>query len=133
MSSGIYIACKECSLIFLICRSCWRGQKYCSFDCKARGYKKVRSKAQKKYSKTANAKIYHRKRQNKYRQNKKVTDQTSKKLNPFVKESERKLTTNQRLLFGNTCFLCGKHCSKTYRDIYDFKLEKILTYRGKTT
>jgi hypothetical protein len=49
---GIEICCGVCSSTFVICRSCFRGQKYCSDQCKDSGYAKVRRRSRSKYEKS---------------------------------------------------------------------------------
>ena len=43
------IYCRCCGCIFYICQRCYRGQVYCSKQCRLAGYRENKRKAQKKY------------------------------------------------------------------------------------
>lgn len=47
---GVEIGCSCCGTIFVICKSCYRNQKYCSDECREAGYRENHRRAQKKYS-----------------------------------------------------------------------------------
>lgn len=90
-SVGLEISCKDCGICFLICRSCFRGQKYCSIQCRKNGYEKRRRIARDKYRNSPEAKEDHRDCQKRYRERlrqkasqgvnsgERVMDQTSQK------------------------------------------------------
>jgi len=46
------IECKRCGLIFHVCRSCFRGQAYCSGLCRDKARKEKRREAQRRYQQT---------------------------------------------------------------------------------
>lgn len=50
------IECKCCGQIFEICRSCYKGQVYCSKECQKAGYLERHREAQKKYQRSKNGK-----------------------------------------------------------------------------
>jgi len=50
------ITCKRCGTIFHVCKSCWRGQAYCSDACRTAAKSKAHRKTQQKYSRTINGK-----------------------------------------------------------------------------
>lgn len=56
----IQIQCRECSFIFCICRSCWRGQAYCSKGCRESGRRGAHREAQRRYRKTEEGRRKHR-------------------------------------------------------------------------
>lgn len=114
------ICCKECGFWFSICRSCYRGHRYCSNKCKKIGYRKRRIEAQRRYRKSKKGKTKrkqlakaHRyrkwenkhfkknKRKKAYNLLKKTTDKTifivTKKLNKY------KLSLNSE----TACHFCG--------------------------
>ncbi len=63
----IFIPCRWCGLSFYICRRCWRGQAYCSDECRMAGYKKRHREAQRKYRQTQKGKKVHREAENRRR------------------------------------------------------------------
>ncbi len=59
MTSGIQIFCSCCGKAFVICRSCFKNQKYCSDECRNAGYQANHRAAQKKYSSKEEVKKKH--------------------------------------------------------------------------
>jgi len=55
------ICCGWCECLFYICSSCWRGQAYCSDECRTAKRRSAHRDAQKKYRQTEKGKIAHRK------------------------------------------------------------------------
>ena len=64
----LLIHCRWCGLTFYVCRSCWRGQAYCSDECRIAGYKKHHREAQRKYRQSQKGKKVHREAENRRRQ-----------------------------------------------------------------
>ena len=56
----IQIRCRWCRLVFCICRSCFRGQAYCSNPCRIAGKRNSHREAQRRYRRTAKGKKAHR-------------------------------------------------------------------------
>ena len=73
---GLVLSCLCCQKYFVICKSCYRGQKYCSTECKNIGYAFNKKKARDKFESSFEAKLDHADRQARYRQRKKVTDKS---------------------------------------------------------
>ena len=63
----LLIHCRWCGLSFYICQRCWRGQAYCSDECRTAGYKKCHREAQRKYRQTQKGKKVHREAENRRR------------------------------------------------------------------
>ena len=63
----LLVHCRWCGLPFYICRCCWRGQAYCSDECRIAGYKKRHREAQRKYRQTQKGKKVHREAENRRR------------------------------------------------------------------
>jgi len=63
----IEIQCRWCGKIFCICQSCWRGQAYCSYECRSASKRKAHQEAQKRYRKTEKGKKAHREAENRRR------------------------------------------------------------------
>jgi hypothetical protein len=49
---AITFSCAECGQELSICKSCWRGQKYCGEFCRIKARRKQRCEIQKRYSST---------------------------------------------------------------------------------
>ncbi len=107
------IECKRCSLEFLICRSCWRGQAYCSEACRQIAQKEGHCIAQHKYRQTEKGKKAHRQQEKRRRQrnSKKTVDDASS--TPGLVHDNVKAS----LLFPNPC-CC--FCGKTGQIVDDF-------------
>ena len=80
----VEICCHWCEMSFLICRRCWRGQRYCSEECRRSGRSRIHQQAQRRYRQTAKGKKAHRQAENRRRHGlsqkdeKKMDDPTSK-------------------------------------------------------
>lgn len=61
------ITCRQCHRMFYICRSCYRGQAYCSADCRKIGHEARRRIARKKHAQSPEGKLDHADRNKKYR------------------------------------------------------------------
>lgn len=102
----VIIRCATCEQQFRICRSCFRGHKYCSQDCKVIGYRRCLYKAKEKYDSSEEARLDHRDRSRRYRFRKSqkielvqiVTDKSSENVMIFVKPSSNK----------NCCIVCNR-------------------------
>lgn len=108
------ISCRYCGTKFSICRSCFRGQSYCSSSCRKGARHRIVREAGRKYSKTSIGRESHKKRQRKYRAKSKVekseTHLSSETYALTVKnpESDRIVTTAPEGVF--TCVKCGAIC-----------------------
>ena len=58
------VECRWCGTIFCICRCCWRGQSYCSAECRRAAKRKAHQEAQKRYRRTEKGKEAHREAEN---------------------------------------------------------------------
>lgn len=61
------IECRWCGTVFCICRCCWRGQRYCSAECRSAAKRKAHRGAQKRYRRTEKGKKAHREAENRRR------------------------------------------------------------------
>ena len=59
--------CRVCGLHFLLCRSCYRGQRYCSQVCRKEGYGRRRRTARARYDKSERGLQTHRLRSRRFR------------------------------------------------------------------
>lgn len=81
------IQCRCCEFYFCICRRCFRGQAYCSDECRRAGQLIIKRKAQRKYRQTEKGKKNHREDENRRRhglskKNKKNMDDTTSTVLP---------------------------------------------------
>ena len=121
---GLSITCKSCNTVFYICKSCYRGHKYCSIKCRNHGYKYNNRKTQAKYQKTFKGKQKHSIRQLRYRnkiKSKIVTHHTSVKLKFRLKSSSTK---------DGTCKECFRSISRIFFNHHHIKLTR--SYNEKT-
>ncbi len=68
-----------CGVLFFICRSCYRGQRYCSGPCRQTARREQRRAANRRHQQSDEGRLDHRDRQRAYRQRRiaRVTDQGS--------------------------------------------------------
>ena len=52
----IKVKCRRCGTVFYVCRSCWRGQAYCSDKCRKANQREAHAEAQRRYRQTARGK-----------------------------------------------------------------------------
>jgi len=55
----IEVCCRGCKVSFCVCQRCWRGQAYCSEECRRLGRRRVHREAQKRYRQTPKGKKAH--------------------------------------------------------------------------
>ena len=63
----LQIKCRWCGTVFCICRCCWRGQRYCSAECRIAAKRKAHRKDQRRYRRTEKGKKAHREAENRRR------------------------------------------------------------------
>ena len=71
MIKALQIFCGCCGRIFGICRHCYRGQKYCSDQCRTAGYHQTHREAQSNYRQTGKGKKQHCESEKRRRERKK--------------------------------------------------------------
>ena len=59
--------CRACSAVFVICRSCDRGQRYCSPGCRVPAQREQRRRANRRHQHSPEGRLDHRDRQREYR------------------------------------------------------------------
>jgi hypothetical protein len=72
--------CRACNAAFVICRSCDRGQCYCSPECRAAARREQRRRANRRHQHSPEGRLDHRDRQREYRKRcaqRRVTDTSS--------------------------------------------------------
>lgn len=72
--------CRACNAVFVICRSCDRGQRYCSPRCRVPALREQRRRANRRHQRSPEGRLDHRDRQREYRQRcaqRRVTDTSS--------------------------------------------------------
>jgi hypothetical protein len=72
--------CRGCNAVFCICRSCDRGQRYCSPSCRLPAIRDQRRRANRRHQHSPEGRLDHRDRQREYRKRcaqRRVTDTSS--------------------------------------------------------
>lgn len=64
---GVEVTCAWCGRKWLICRSCWRGQRYCCDECQAAAREVQVDQAKRTYASSAKGRVNQQKRQRHYR------------------------------------------------------------------
>ena len=121
---GFSISCKLCHKTFYICKSCYRGHKYCSYRCRRKGYLIKQKVAQAKYQKTFKGRFKHALRQKKYRLkvlHQKVTHKTY---------SESKIEVNTVSTKTDQCMICKKYIFRTFKSFEKYQFFR--SYYEKT-
>ncbi len=116
----LMIDCAHCQHGFAICKSCYRGHKYCSESCRALGYRQNKVKARKKYDSSSEAKADHRDRQKAFRLRKKEHDPEPRVINSVTDQSSNLTSSSvdgpsfkDLLDVSRRCKVCGCRISLT--------------------
>ena len=115
-----------CRAMFFICLSCYRGQTYCSGECRQKSRREQLRQANRRYQQSWEARLDHRDRQREYRRRRcrRVTDQSSLvphacgRMNPalapvsmrpaFSESEELHRRSRQEGFHRLFCILCGR-------------------------
>lgn len=76
----LFCRAADCGVMFFICRPCYRGQAYCSEECRQQRRQEQRQKANRRYQQDPEVRRDHRDRMREYRKQLReirVTDQSS--------------------------------------------------------
>ena len=114
----IQIRCRCCGALFCVCRRCWKGQAYCSDECRIAGKRQNHREAQWRYRQTPKGKKAHREAENRRRHGlskkiKKNMDDASTTVLPLwcmgLLLCARILVLHARAWFDKTgrCHFCG--------------------------
>ena len=111
---SLQLQCRWCDVMFCVCRCCFRGQAYCSDECRLSGKRKNHCKAQRKYRQTEKGKKAHRVAENRRRhglsqKNPKNMDDPSSTVLPAWCMRQVKTVKRRLLHMGTTvrCHFCG--------------------------
>lgn len=124
----LFCRAAACGVMFFICRHCYRGQTYCSAQCRCETRQQQRRKANRRYEQDPEVRQDHRDRQREYRNRRcesRVTDQSSplecgwgsiteplaniEAESPPVKETQDAPKISWRERFSRiVCNLCGR-------------------------
>lgn len=67
---GVRIKCQHCKTFFIVCVSCYRGQRYCQSSCRMEARAISRRWSQKRYQQSPKGKLVHQLKQKRYRERK---------------------------------------------------------------
>jgi hypothetical protein len=107
---GVILNCSFCSTLFLMCKSCYRGQRYCCKDCRGIARAEQCKKAGKTYRRSFLARQIAAFRQARFRaRSKKVTHQSSLEVpNPIESNSLSLAVDPKPQSETSHCFVCKK-------------------------
>lgn len=81
---AVTVQCAICGSMFSICHSCWRGQKFCSSECRQINTRQKKRIAQRKYAATnrglENGRVRQRRRYNKSKDKENFPEQSFRNL-----------------------------------------------------
>ena len=103
-----------CGALFYICRSCYRGQRYCSEGCRQRTRREQKRGANRRHQQSPEGRLDHRDHQRAYRQRqmaRRVTDQGSATQLPSGSITQRdpiELKPGRRELKRVCCLVCRR-------------------------
>ncbi len=99
------IVCRRCGQIFYVCHQCWRGQAYCSDQCRDIAQLEAHCIAQQKYRQTEKGKQAHREqeRNRRLRNSKKNVDDT-----PSTQGIDHDIILDNPRLTIPCCHFCGR-------------------------
>ena len=126
---GLVLVCQCCDKYFVICKSCYRGHKYCSLDCKLTGYESRRKTARQKFENTFEEKLDHADRQARYRERQKVTDKSSKLNIKNVIENIENMEIDSKIDLETDLL----ETSNFINNLNDKKIHLMLIYTSKKT
>jgi hypothetical protein len=105
---------RDCGALFYICRSCYRGQRYCSEPCRQTTRREQQRAANGRHQQSPEGRLDHRDRQRAYRQLRlagRVTDQGSAPESASGSMPQRdpiELKPGRRELKRVRCLVCGR-------------------------
>ena len=104
---GQQISCAFCLEVFVICHSCYRGQKYCSILCRSTAQGQRRKEASRKYQASEAGRRRHSLRQNALRLRKRNVTHPSSHPSPEIVEKNAVKPPRVRGDFRHCC-ICKK-------------------------
>ena len=87
--------CRGCNAVFCICRSCDRGQRYCSPDCRFLALREQRRRANRRHQHSPEGRLDHRDRQRAYR--KRCAQRRWASVDPGVKKTGTSLVDDSQV------------------------------------
>jgi len=103
------IVCQCCGQLFEICRGCYKGQVYCSKECRRAGYIEKHREAQRRYQKTQKGKRTRNKAANRRRQgDKKYVGVLKKMLRTCIDFINLNIYNKEENKERGRCIICGK-------------------------
>ncbi len=118
----------RCGTTFYICRSCDRGQRYCSEHCGQKARREQRREANRRYQQSLEGRLDHRDRQRVYRQRRRspeesVTDQGSPedRFSAMMPTPERVTSPASANAIPARCIRCGRAGDESGQEAKDLK------------
>lgn len=112
---AVHLRCLACGMPFTVCRSCYRGHRYCSTDCRDHGYERARRRARQRYARTTEAKADHRDRMRVYRKQKRMPVKPLQSVTD--KSSDQRPIPLPLVSQCHVCIVCGRIHGLKVREI----------------
>lgn len=108
---GQQLNCGFCLNIFVICHSCYRGQKFCSSSCQLSGRKSRLRESTHRYQQSDRGRRHHQLRQDAYRKRKKNVTHHSSQKTPVAVEPTKSVSKipERSKRSGVICRICGQN------------------------
>ena len=103
---GVEFVCLSCGCHVVICRRCWRGQRYCDKSCRLDASRASHRRAQSCYAKSALGKLSQSRRSRRFRLKKNATDAATNILPTALKPLPIQVSGH--------CVICGNVVGATY-------------------
>lgn len=102
---GYEISCRCCGAYFRICRSCYRGHRYCSMGCRQQGRRQIHRLAQRRYATSDEGRESLRKQQKAYR----IRRARGKSAQKTVSDpSSKDVCWSVKTVSAFCCSICGR-------------------------
>ena len=105
-TDGVEFYCHFCSCLVVICRACWRGQRYCGSECSLQAARDSHRRSQSRYARSALGRASQLRRSRSHRLKKNATDGGTNPPPVIVKPP--------RSLAQDCCWFCGKKVEKRF-------------------
>ena len=100
----VEVHCRFCGVRFFVCQRCWRGQAYCSDECRRQGRLQVHREAQRRYRQTRKGKKAHCQAENRHRHG--LNHHSEKKM-ADPSSSGLAYRAIEIVVVGQRCHFCG--------------------------
>ena len=119
---GIELGCPSCGRYFVICRKCYRGDIYCSDECRIKIQDQKRKEASRKYAQSTKGRKSHKARQRRYRLQFRVKGLIQKKIETHKTSNKRRCRIKIPHAKEQVCAICQTLVEYLFRNHNEIKL-----------